>query len=278
MLVEPIIIGHEELSRDQLLLDRGIHYGDGLFETIAANKGEMPLLQYHLNRLQRDSLALLGDHPADLITLRLQALNKVLQAHPEPHVVKLLVTRGVSGRGYGFDPKTPLRVFAFIYPYTPPTSEKRLTGLNVIQCRHLLADRGFIGSIKHCNRIDQVIARSEVQQLKADEGLMYSAQGHLVEATSANVAVKLHGQWLTPEVSFLGIAGVARQLMVEKGLLKVANISQAALKEAHGLALINSVQGIMPVSSLYGSTFTAKPQDILDELGSDLPMHLVGRW
>lgn len=273
-----MIIGHEELSRDQLLLDRGFHYGDGLFETIAAHQGAMPLLQYHLDRLQRDSLVLLGDYPAALIASRLQAISQVLAVHSEPHVVKLLVTRGVSGRGYGFDANAPLRVFAFVFPYTPPSFEKRTDGLNVINCRHLLADKGFIGSIKHCNRLDQVMARAEVQQHNADEGLMFNHQGQLIEATSANVAIKLNGQWLTPDVSFYGIAGVARQLMLDKGLLTVANVSQASLVEASALVLINSVQGIMPVHRLGAHSYSEKPQDILDELGVNLPCHMVGQW
>jgi 4-amino-4-deoxychorismate lyase len=278
VLNEPLIIGHEELSRDQLLLDRGFQYGDGLFETIAAHHGVMPMLQCHLERLQRDALVLLGDYPAALIESRLKAISEVLSAHPEPHVVKLLVTRGVSGRGYGFDEHAPLRAFAFIFPYTPPSNEKRANGLNVINCRHLLADKGLIGSIKHCNRLDQVIARAEVQQHNADEGLMFNHQGQLIEATSANVAIKLNGQWLTPDVSFYGIAGVARQLMLEKGLLTQANISQASLVEASALVLINSVQGIMPVHRLAGLSYSEKSHNILDELGRDLPRHMVGQW
>ncbi len=278
MLSQPVILGHEDLSRDQLLLDRGFHYGDGLFETIAAVSGSMPLLEQHLVRLSRDSSRLLGHYPQVLIEERLQAVSRLLPLHPEPHVVKIVITRGVSGRGYGYDPATPLRVLAFIYPYQLPELAKRLTGLNVIHCQHRLAERGWLGSIKHCNRLDQVVARAEVAQASADEGLMYSDEGQLVEATSANVAVKLHGRWLTPEIAHIGIAGVARQCMIEAGLLTVANISRASLAEATALALLNSVQGIMPVGATPDRVYDVSTEQILDELSQGLSPHMRGQW
>ncbi|HSG60537.1 MAG TPA: aminotransferase class IV [Pseudomonadales bacterium] len=278
MLSEPLIFGHETLSREQLLLDRGLHYGDGLFETIAVVSGCMPLLELHLLRLERDCQRLMGSYPQEDVQQRLARVQEVLVHYSQPLVVKLLITRGVSGRGYGFSDDTPLRVFAFIYPYQPPAMTKRLSGLLVIHCSHHLSDRGMLGSIKHCNRLDQVYARADVQRHVADEGLMYSDTGHLIEATSANVAVKLHGQWLTPELSHVGIAGVARQLMIDKGLLKVANISQSALSQATGMALINSVQGIMPVSVLPDIPLHEAPESILRELSADLPHHFRGVW
>ncbi len=278
MLSQPVILGHEDLSRDQLLLDRGLHYGDGLFETIAAVAGDMPLLEQHLARLSRDASQLLGHYPQALIEQRLQAVRQLLQSHSEPHVVKILITRGVSGRGYGYDPNTPLRVLAFIYPYQPPSLDKRLAGLNVIHCQHRLADRGWLGSIKHCNRLDQVVARTEVSQFSADEGLMYGDDGQLIEATSANVAVKLHGRWLTPEIAHIGIAGVARQCMIDAGTLTVANISRASLAEATALVLINSVQGIMPVRATPDRVYEESPEQILDELSQGLVPHMRGQW
>lgn len=278
MLSEPLIFGHESLSREQILLDRGLHYGDGLFETIAVVAGQMPLLNRHLQRLSFDCQRLMGHFPQDEVQRRLVQVNEALQSLSQPLVVKLLITRGVSGRGYGFANDTPLRVLAFLYPYEPPSTAKRLAGLKLIECSHHLADRGMLGSIKHCNRLDQVYARAEVQRHKADEGLMYSESGHLIEATSANVAVKLHGKWLTPELAHIGIAGVARQWMIEQGILTVANISRVSLVQVTGMAIFNSVHGVMPVSVLSDKLFSDAPEVVLNELCQGLPTHLRGEW
>lgn len=278
VLSEPLIFGHESLSREQLLLDRGLHYGDGLFETIAVVAGQMPLLERHLKRLEMDCQRLMGHFPQVDVQRRLAQVHDALKPLSQPLVVKLLITRGVSGRGYGYSNETPLRVLAFVYPYEPPTLHQRLVGLKVIDCSHHLADRGMLGSIKHCNRLDQVYARAEVQRHKADEGLMYSDAGQLIEATSANVAVKIHGKWLTPELSHIGIAGVARQWMIEQGILTVANISRGSLSQATGMAIFNSVQGVMPVSVLANKVFVDTPQIVLNELSHGLPSHLRGQW
>lgn len=278
MLHAPVVLGHEELSRDQLLLDRGLHYGDGLFETIACVNGVMPFLENHLARLERDAIKLLGSFPAELVQARLDQIHRYLGATTQPLVIKLLVTRGVSGRGYAYQHDTPVRVYGYIYPYTPPTEPKRLQGINVIFCRHRLADRGWLGSIKHCNRLDQIIARDEVSRLSADEGLMFNDSDHLVEATSANVAVLLNDQWLTPDISGVGIAGVARELMIERGILTAANISQSTLASASAMAVINSVHGVLPVAVLANRTFNVSPQDVLDSLTSGLAPHMRGVW
>jgi len=276
----PLVFGHEDLSRDQLLLDRGLHYGDGLFETIAVVNGHMPLLEHHLARLTRDSRRLLGHYPEQLVQQRLHSLHQVLIKRPQPHVAKLLITRGQSGRGYAYDNDAPLRVFAYLYPYQPLSHARRLQGLHVIRCEHLLAQRGWLGTIKHCNRLDQVIARSEVVSESADEGLMFSESGHLIEATSANVAVKLDGHWYTPELNHVGVAGVARQLMVERGLLTVANIHHTELHAVTHMVIFNSVQGIVPVQSCAGS-LALSDNDLsvaIDELSFDLPPHMRGVW
>jgi 4-amino-4-deoxychorismate lyase len=278
VLNEPKIFGHEELNRDQILLDRGFHYGDGLFETMASVKGELPLLDHHLARLERDCIKLLGRFPANEVQQRLDRVYSEISQHRQPMVVKLLITRGVSGRGYGYTSDTPLRVFAFIYPYHPISDEQRLSGIRVIHCLHSLGDRGLLGSIKHCNRLDQIVARGEVQQSGADEGLMYNASGQLIEATSANVAVKFNDQWLTPEISCIGIAGVARQIMIEKGLLTVANITASTLQQSSGMAIFNSVMGILPVANLPDKVFDDIPAEIIRELAGVLPPHMRGQW
>ena len=77
-------------------LDRGLHYGDGLFETIAIAGGRPRFLEWHLERLTAGVRRLVFPEP-DLATLRAEiaALIDAPQA-----VVKLVLTRGAGQRGY----------------------------------------------------------------------------------------------------------------------------------------------------------------------------------
>ncbi len=278
MLSEPAVIGHEDLSRDQLLLDRGLHYGDGLFETIAAVQGEMPLLEWHLQRLISDAKRLFGRFPDDLLMQRLEKIRSILKIHPQPAVVKLLLTRGISGRGYSFEINTPLHLFAYIYPYSPMSPTQRRQGITVVNCQHRLAGRGDLGSMKHCNRLDQVFARAEVMLHQAQEGFMFSPDDFLIEATSANVVVKLDGQWFTPDVSHIGVAGVGRHLLLEQETVKIRNIRMRELRQAEAMATINSVQGVVPISVWSELKLSASPDTVISELGAGLPEFMSGNW
>src|SRR5215469_18464327 len=80
------------------VLDRGLHYGDGLFETIACEGGRPRLIERHLQRLAA-GCARLGLVPCDGAALAREV--RELAAGTSRAIVKLLLTRGVSlARGY----------------------------------------------------------------------------------------------------------------------------------------------------------------------------------
>ena len=77
--------------------DRGFQYGDGLFETIAIVNGQAVYLDQHLARLQKDCHRLKIPYPGtELLTLEVEQLAK----NASKAVLKIILTRGVGGRGY----------------------------------------------------------------------------------------------------------------------------------------------------------------------------------
>ena len=87
------------------LKDRGLAYGDGLFETVAVKAGQPVLLDRHLQRLDEGCrrLALVVDQV--LVRSEVQAYAAALG----DGVLKLILTRGDSLRGYGVNPQAPVR-------------------------------------------------------------------------------------------------------------------------------------------------------------------------
>ena len=80
--------------------DRGLQYGDGIFETIAFRDQTLQLLDAHLDRLQRGSQRLqLGLNAVDIALIRseLQHITAGLESNA---VIKVVITRGAGGRGY----------------------------------------------------------------------------------------------------------------------------------------------------------------------------------
>src|SRR3989344_6719399 len=77
--------------------DRGFQYGDGLFETIAVHRGTPLLWEQHAQRLLAGAVRL-GLPLPETALLRAEA-NQLCRG-VERGVLKIILTRGVSGRGY----------------------------------------------------------------------------------------------------------------------------------------------------------------------------------
>lgn len=242
--------------------NRGLNYGDGLFETMRIHRGEVPLWPRHLARL-REGARRLGITLPDVAYIGAQ-VGEIVQGR-EVGVLKLLLTRGDGGRGYAPAPDATSAWMLSLHDLPPSRA-----GLRVHWCALRLAAQPALAGIKHCNRLEQVLARMEAERAGCDEGLVQDGDGHVVSATAANLLVRSGDRWLTPPVDRCGVAGVVRGWLLDQGLLEVRELERAEVEVATALALCNGVRGILPVVSL-GSRVIA-PEPALDELQGRLAM------
>ncbi|MCG8391491.1 MAG: aminodeoxychorismate lyase [Pseudomonadales bacterium] len=236
--------------------DRGLAYGDGLFETIRVTAaGVAPLWPRHLARLRRGMAALAL--PAVPLPRLEQALQDGIGAlGGEPGVVKLVLTRGVGGRGY-LPPANPVPSLIWQVSALPVWSEtQRQQGVALGLCSRPLYPDAFAGH-KHLNRLPQVQARMEVDRQGWDEGLLLSSSRQPLEATAMNLFARLDGTWWTPDLTAAraGVAGVMRDWLLdtlrdrgEPVACDLRPLSQ--LRRADGVFLCNSVVGVLPVRKL----------------------------
>ena len=228
--------------------DRCLAYGDGLFETMRVHAGTLPLWSRHRQRLLQGAGRLgLALPQSDVIEA---GINDAI-AGIDAAVLKLLVTRGSGGRGYA-PPAVPVPTWTLSLHALPPAPA---AGLRLHGCKTRLAVQPMLAGIKHCNRLEQVLARAECDLTGCDEGLMRSAAGDVVCATAANLLVLREGRWSTPAVDACGVAGVCRGWLIEKGLVEVKTLSPCQVESATALALCNAVRGILPVSALDGQAW-----------------------
>lgn len=224
--------------------DRGLTYGDGLFETVLVRDGRPSLWDYHLARLRRGCAALGIDAPDEAVLATLPAA-----AESGLSVLKVIVTRGSGGRGYQApaDPEPRLRwqLSAF-----EPRRERWQHGVAVRHCRLRLAEQPALAGIKHLNRLENVLARREWTSPDIAEGLLTSIGGHLIEATSMNVFWRRNGRWQTPCLERCGVAGTLRAALLERLGIDEVEFEPTALETVEGLCLGNSVQGLWPVTAL----------------------------
>jgi len=233
--------------------DRGLHYGDGLFETVAVVSGRALVLDRHLARLEH-GCGRLGIPFPGRETLTAEA--DALAAERARAVLKVIVTRGVGGRGYR-PPEAPrsTRVLS-LHPWPGDVDRRRDGGVAVRLCRTRLASNPALAGLKHLNRLEQVLARAEWSGTEPAEGLMLDGEGKLVEGISSNVFVVRAGRLLTPEVDRCGVAGVVRAIILERapaqlGLaVEVRPLPLEALGDAEEVFLTNSVIGLWPVRAV----------------------------
>lgn len=251
MTIAALIDGrpHAELG----VWDRGLHYGDGVFETIAVYAGTLPLWPRHRDRLLR-GCARLGIAGVDPELLYAEAA--ALAQGRERAVIKLIVTRGAGGRGYRppapAEAPPPTRVL-LRYPWPDYPERWRDEGVAVRVCTTRLSNNPLLAGIKHLNRLEQVLARREWYDPAIAEGLMCDQAGQLVEATQSNVFVVREGRLLTPPLVDAGVEGVMRGLVIEQapawcGLaVEESVLALADLARADEIFLSNAVAGIWPV-------------------------------
>ena len=241
--------------------DRGLHYGDGLFETMRAADGCVPLLARHLARL-RDGCGALGivapsddDWAADLDALGLGA---------GPAVVKLLVTRGGGGRGYApSTDATPRRIVQRLAPQAWPADHAR-DGIELALCPVRLAVGGPLAGLKHLNRLEQVLGRRALAASGAVEGVMCDLDGAPISGTMTNLFLTADGRLATPSLTRCGVRGVARGLLIELATALGIGCEERAialheLATADELLVCNSVVGIWPVRRHSGRTLVPGP-------------------
>ncbi|HWS77813.1 MAG TPA: aminodeoxychorismate lyase [Thermomonas sp.] len=243
--------------------NRGLAYGDGLFETMRVHRGGLPLWPRHLARLREGARRLgIGLPDAGFIEARIA---EVAGGH-DAGVIKLLLTRGEGGRGYAAPAASvPAWVLA-LHPLPASTA----AGLRLQWCETRLAGQPALVGIKHCNRLEQVLARAECERAGCDEGLVRDMAGNAICATSANLLVLRGGRWCTPRVDACGVAGVLRGWLLEQGLAELAVLAPGEVESGDALALCNAVRGILPVASLGARAWA--PHPALAELQGRLAM------
>ncbi|MGJ3257258.1 MAG: aminodeoxychorismate lyase [Alcanivorax sp.] len=236
--------------------DRGLAYGDGLFETLRVTAdGAVPLWPSHLRRLLRGARVL--GLPSLPETRYLSAVAEGVAAlGGKPGVVKLTLTRGPGGRGYlpPSDPQPTVLWQAGPLPVWP--HELREQGIVLGLCGEPLHPESLAG-LKHLNRLPQVQARREVARQGWHEGLLLSPRRQPLEATAMNLFARFDDYWWTPDLQAAraGVAGVMREWLceqlAEQGDAVVCDLRPLSqLQRAQGLFLCNSVAGVLPVRKL----------------------------
>ncbi|WP_298972972.1 aminotransferase class IV [uncultured Psychrobacter sp.] len=291
--------------------NRGLAYGDGFFTTMAVRDGQVLWADYHWQRLASHAAAL----QLDIATLHLVSSLKAYAQQLQQGVMKVIVTRATQSlRGYSFAADAvgnACEIWLKLMPSegqsatdqsaTHKTAGSHDTldtlllpnGASVIQQAPSLAVclssqiavlPPTLAGLKSLNRLDNVLASGELEQIKTrspdtgiGEGLLRDMSGQWVEGVMSNVFYQLSGshttssgqqedankdrnyltdgQWYTPPMTRSGVAGVMRQVLMDslaetRNPVIMRSLADNDLPKLSQMFFCNAVRGVMPVSKL----------------------------
>ncbi|WP_457673336.1 aminodeoxychorismate lyase [Thiolapillus sp.] len=230
------------------ILDRGLQFGDGLFETLAVKDGIPCLWKRHMARLAAGCarLGIAAPEPG-----LLQEESHKLIGDERQAALKITLTRGRSERGYGPADAVPTRILS-LFPWDGPGH----SGLTVAIASRRLGVNPDLAGLKHLNRLEQVLARRE-QPPGVRESIMFDINGHLVEGIAANIFLQQGERLLTPRLDENGVTGVVRELVMDLARdmgqpVEEGRLGHQDLLRAQAIYFSSSLLGIRPVASIPG--------------------------
>ncbi len=261
--MDPYFLINGQAQKQIPVMDRGLQYGDGLFETIAVINGKPQYWDKHEARLLR-GCERLGFPCVGFTLLKEEALTCAAKAGTQKAVLKIILTRGVGGRGYRppLEPSVTRIVALFPWPDYPDAYQQE--GVTVGICQTRWPHDPDLAGIKHLSCLPQVLARQEWQDDRIQEGLMLDYEDFLVSGTMSNVFMVRDGALLTPAIITCGIEGVMRSVILERAITlglkyQIIPLTPEELLAADEIFLTNSLISIWPVKECEGKNYAIGP-------------------
>lgn len=239
------------------IFDRALNYADGCFTTIYADVSHISLFEQHIGRLENDCKVLgISLETTPLAQALVVFSKRLIQSQHGGVAIKVIVSRGVGGRGYDL-PSDP--VTQIIISYQSCTTNQKLnkhtdaTNYQLALASMRLSSQPKLDGLKHLNRLEQVLAKQELAKLDSDDLVLCDNKNNMVEATAANLFYFKQGVWYTPTLNSCGVSGIMRKQVIQffhkQGIkFKIEDAPFEALLESQAIFLCNALKQIIPIT------------------------------
>ena len=146
-------------------------------------------------------------------------------------------------------------------------------GIMMNVCKTRISIQPFLSQIKHLNRLDQIIARSEWQSKTIAESIMLDLNDNVIEGTISNIFGLKKNIFYTPIIKNSGVEGIMRGVILkllkekkEKYIIKKITLKE--LLKFDEIFVCNSIFGIWPVIKISKKKFSfgEKTKEIINFL------------
>lgn len=196
--------------------DRGVLFGDGLFETVRAYDGRPFRLERHLERLRRGCRVLrLSGLPEDQeIEEAMRELYRLNVSEGDAYM-RITLTGGLYDGTRTLDRPSAPNVHIAVSPYEgyPPKFYEK--GVRMIVSSTRRNEGSPLSRLKSNNYMDSIIAKQEAAERGVDDAVILNGKGILAEATSSNLFLVRDEAVFTPDESCGLLPGITREVVLE---------------------------------------------------------------
>ncbi|MDX2319995.1 MAG: aminodeoxychorismate lyase, partial [Moritella sp.] len=233
--------------------------------------GQAQLLALHMARLQQACAALAIEFSQwdELIAAIIeQALTL------QDGVLKVTITRGEGGRGYGVIGCSSANWYLQYRAIPTQYGEWAHTGIELMTCQYQQTVNPVLAGLKTLNRLDQVMVKQELDAHSAADGLVCSTDGYVIETSVANVFWVKQGKVYTPSTKRSGVEGVMKTHILNllnnlKLTVKTGDYTLTDLRIAEEVFITNSVMGVVPVKAIVNQQVSNHAGDIYYDLAAN---------
>lgn len=236
--------------------DRGLLYGDGLFETLRAYRGKPFLLEEHLARLEEGCKA--AELPMPARGLLRDAVGQVLDANnlrERDARVRITLTRGGGGGDLWPEEPGPPTVLVTAQPVLLAAGLYERGASAVTSRRRVLSGAP---SLKSTSFQQHVLAKAEARRAGAWEALLLNERGEVAEGATSNVFALVEGVLVTPPADAGLLPGLTRAAVLRLAQpalcleAREAPLRPEELAGAREAFLTGSVAEVVPLVKLNG--------------------------
>lgn len=244
-------------------LNRGLMYGDGIFETFRGYGGKIFAIDEHFARLQSAASFLkinIDFTVKDLAELISELLNKNSLTDKDSRIrLTLIRGRGADGLFPDLSAKSELIITA--EEVSSGVRKLQQKGIEIVLVESMKIDaRSPLASHKTLNYIPGIVALGEVREKGGSEGIYLNYEDDVVEGVTSNIFIVKKGRLKTPPLSSGLLPGITRDTVIKCAAtcniaVEETSITIEELFEADEIFITSSVREVMPVIKFDGREF-----------------------
>jgi len=249
--------------------DRGFQFGDGVFRTFVSKNGKIPHFDLHYKKLKNDA-KIIGINVPKKDALLADVLKVCNQSSVK--IVKVIITRGESSRGYSYDRSIQPNIVVQSYEFDHERLIKNQKGVHV-ESAHFPIGKNIISEIKHLNRILNVLALADKKATITDR-IFLDTKNRVIEGAFHCIFFRKKSKFILPRNQESGLAGLSRELLIDyltknNMAYDLQSIQHDKVNRFQEMYLMNTVYGVVPVKKYDDISFDIN-LEIVKELNTKL--------